>query len=473
MTTTTKTAKSYNEAMELVKEFHAKRPDCYFVYDSENYGESRKNNTIYRFFDGMGKDGYGICFAMIEIVKDGKLETVRVINTYRDTTVDIKIEIEPETTTVEAEEPVGELLKAHRAYFNWLGKGKPVYCCYDKTPELDGSEEDAEEEFTFNVMPAEDNDVDDELVDEPDIAPDVTIEVTPEGDIYATQIIGEETLITCNGKVHNVSNDRLGAHYSALPTPHFSFKVPDGKWHKFKGYEVGDPEVINILLQRADGSTVELADNFTAELAKLEAAKLEAEAKEQAAKAVYEAARAETDKHQVKIRNFLDSHASRLCNKLQALAPTERMTLITIRGTREFCRDFTDLYVDAPDYSSERRFAITYYNGRELASYDTPAQVEAVINMLKSTIKRGEKIFTFPTVEQLTVSVELEIIKARKHEVVIELCELRAALEETGADEETPQRHIDYLKDRIESLTAEYDELWDKLFALKNQKGVA
>ena len=29
------TTKSYKEAMELVKEFHATRPDCYFVYDSE------------------------------------------------------------------------------------------------------------------------------------------------------------------------------------------------------------------------------------------------------------------------------------------------------------------------------------------------------------------------------------------------------------------------------------------------------
>lgn len=92
MTITTKNAKSYKEAMELVKEFHAFRPDCYFVYNTENYSDDYK--TTKRFFNGMGQDGYGICFAMIEFVTEGKLEKVRVINTYRNIALDIEIKID-------------------------------------------------------------------------------------------------------------------------------------------------------------------------------------------------------------------------------------------------------------------------------------------------------------------------------------------------------------------------------------------
>lgn len=169
--------------------------------------------------------------------------------------------------------------------------------------------------------------------------------------------------------------------------------------------QISDTDSANL----GDSKAEPKSDDFTSKLAELEAAKADAQAKEDAAKAVYKAAADETEKRSADLQKFLDEHAARLCDKLQALAPAQRMELITVRGTREFCRDFTDLYVDAPN-SFGRRFIITYYNGRILAHYDTPAQVETVvINLLKEAIGRGDKEFTFPTVEEIKVEIKPKV----------------------------------------------------------------
>lgn len=52
-------------------------------------------------------------------------------------------------------------------------------------------------------------------------------------------------------------------------------------------------------------------------------------------------------------------------------------------------------------------------NFSTLGIYDTPAQVEKVIDLLKAAITRGDKAFTFPTVEELIDPPELPTAKPR------------------------------------------------------------
>ena len=108
------------------------------------------------------------------------------------------------------------------------------------------------------------------------------------------------------------------------------------------------------------------------------------------------------------------------------------MTLITARGTKEFCRDFRDIYIDSFNYF-DVEFVFRNWKGISLARYNTPAQVETVITMLKNTIARGEKEFTFPTVEQLNALSERKAIDARMKKIFIERGEFYDALDE--ADE--------------------------------------
>ena len=498
MTIETKTAKSYTEAMELVKEFHARRPDCYFVYDTENYGESRKNNTIYRHFEGMGKDGYGICFGMIEIIKDGKLETVRVINTCRDTAIDIKIEPETRKNVAKANEmPTTAKFEEGKTYFRiWNEEdGRPHMSYYTI------------EKRTAKTIVLKSG-ARCRIVDWSDLNNSEAVKVS-----YGTYVLAKD-VATVEAERRQAERDNWweqeyqrvaerAAELKAIEVEREEImSTPFTTADAVDAAAEAETELANAVITETGGSEDDVEETFTAnvlpaddddddelidepettpepptddfatKLTELEAAKADAQAKEEAAKAVYQAAADETKKRSADLQKFLDEHAARLCNKLQALAPAQRMELITARGTREFCRDFTNLYVDAPN-SFGRRFIITYYNGRILAHYDTPAQVETVIELLKTAIERGDKEFTFPTVEELSAPSELEIIRARRHEVCIELCEFRTALEETGADDEMSQSHIDYLKEQIQSLSAEYDKLWDKEFALKTQKGVA
>lgn len=87
MTIETKKAENAANAVAILGELNFRNVE--FVYHGENYSNDYK--IAYRHFDGINADGNGTCFALIEIVIDGKLDTVRFINTYRETAVDIKI----------------------------------------------------------------------------------------------------------------------------------------------------------------------------------------------------------------------------------------------------------------------------------------------------------------------------------------------------------------------------------------------
>ena len=64
-----------------------------------------------------------------------------------------------------------------------------------------------------------------------------------------------------------------------------------------------------------------------------------------------------------------------------------------------FLEDF-----DPDTFADTFHFAIAYFDlwiGNRLAVYDTPEQVETVIEMLKSAVERGDNVFTFPTIDEL------------------------------------------------------------------------
>ena len=87
MTIETRNAQSAKEAVEILNSLNFRQVN--FEFHGENY--SNDYEIAYRHFDGVTADGEGTCFGLIEIVIGGKLETVRFINTYRETAVDIKI----------------------------------------------------------------------------------------------------------------------------------------------------------------------------------------------------------------------------------------------------------------------------------------------------------------------------------------------------------------------------------------------
>lgn len=72
---------------------------------------------------------------------------------------------------------------------------------------------------------------------------------------------------------------------------------------------------------------------------------------------------------------------------------------------------FVGLECDWKKVPAEWRFAFKGYDGLDshwkiFARYRTPAQVEAVIRMLKAAIKRGDTEFKFPTIKQVERAAE-------------------------------------------------------------------
>ena len=341
--------------------------------------------------------------------------------------------------------------------------------------ETDGSEDDDDEVETFNVMPAEEIDSDDELIDEPEevklMTKKITISVTT--DLNAVTVDEFKEINAELDEITEGKNYRCDAEKGICATVDVNSHAAESVVNLFDEYGLNYRRFI--FTENESETVIEAddsKDDFDAQLAKLEAAKAEAQAKEDAAKAVYKAAADETEKHRAEIRNFLNEHAKRLRTKLQSINLSQKIRLFTTRGTTVSCYDFEDVYIDAPN-SFGKRFIITYYNGRLLAHYDTPAQVETVINRLKAAVERGKQDFTFPTKDELNAPPELELIDARMREIVAERDEFFTALEEAEANEEISQEHIDYLKSELKRLADEYNELWKREYALKKKEGVA
>lgn len=90
---------------------------------------------------------------------------------------------------------------------------------------------------------------------------------------------------------------------------------------------------------------------------------------------------------------------NKLTKKLSSIPMSTLLEVITQDGEQIFT------YIAGaniePRWGDIDRFAFVS-NNHDIAVYDTPEQIEDVINLIKATIERGEEKFTFPTVKGLT-----------------------------------------------------------------------
>lgn len=143
------------------------------------------------------------------------------------------------------------------------------------------------------------------------------------------------------------------------------------------------------------------ADDFEAKLAELKAKQDAAKTAELAAKKVYEEASDKYVECQEATQNFLDAHADKLTEKINTLEIESYITMIRDNGKERYdVFDTSQLNVYA--FNGFGEMFLVRYMGNVLGTYDTPAQIEVVINQLKAAIERGDREFTFPTVEELT-----------------------------------------------------------------------
>lgn len=141
-------------------------------------------------------------------------------------------------------------------------------------------------------------------------------------------------------------------------------------------------------------------DDFVAKLAELKAKQDAAKTAELAAKKVYDEASDKYEECRAATQDFLDAHAEKLTEKIKAIELESYISLVRDNG-KERCDVFRtdELYVDA--FNAFGEMFLVRYMGNKLGNYDTPAQVEAVIERLKAATERGDREFTFPTVEDL------------------------------------------------------------------------
>ena len=141
-------------------------------------------------------------------------------------------------------------------------------------------------------------------------------------------------------------------------------------------------------------------DEFHAELAKLKTAADEAYA-------TFVKAQEAHEQTKNALKNFLDDTAFKLKQKLDALPLNYTITLKKRSGTTYRVADFSEIYIGAYHLGCDVEFRFENWAGRRIVHYETPAQVENVINQLKEAIKRGDKEFTFPTVDELNITPEM------------------------------------------------------------------
>lgn len=141
-------------------------------------------------------------------------------------------------------------------------------------------------------------------------------------------------------------------------------------------------------------------DEFHAELAKLKTAADEAYA-------TFVKAQEAHEQTKNALKNFLDDTAFKLKQKLDALPLNYKITLKKTSGSTYRVSDFSEIYIGAYHLGCDVEFRFENWAGRRIVHYETPAQVENVINQLKAAIGRGDKEFTFSTVEELNITPEV------------------------------------------------------------------
>ena len=291
--------------------------------------------------------------------------------------------------------------------------------------ETDGSEDDPDDNNdVFNYLPAIEslNDVDTtQSVDEMKAAADKMglMQLNRKIADLEEQII--DNRLAANAILDELDDNATFAEQNELKRRYFEHAaindaLIDEKaiYKAAKFTRLSQIAAIKNLMSKSETATVEevktdaeLQDEFTAELAKLETEKTIAKEKEENAKVIYKIASDNYEERRAALQNFLDKHATRLNEKIATDIPCKCLKVITQKG-EQYTVDFTtDMHVDAFN-GFGKRFIIQYYHGIYFAHYDTPAQVQTVIDMLKAAIERGDNEFTFPTVDELNDTAKSE-----------------------------------------------------------------
>ena len=266
------------------------------------------------------------------------------------------------------------------------------------TNETDGSEDDLDEEF-IAVIPTDDSELDDdELIDEPDYWDEhITLPTFEEIEI------GDGYLEFTNGEWTTVGSYKYFAAIHRAWDDSLTYVVTGRVCSKEKFFE----------LMAEKGACVDnTSDDFMTELAKLKEQADCAEAEYAAAQdAVIQAYQAlaeakdvvnEADEKRSEAmrayRQFGEMKAQELFDKFitDEVTLAAGMTIHTQLGhvvAPEILRPYLSFYEDQFIISGERV---------EYGSYESPAQIEAVMTRLKNAIARGSKEFAFPTVVSLT-----------------------------------------------------------------------
>lgn len=98
------------------------------------------------------------------------------------------------------------------------------------------------------------------------------------------------------------------------------------------------------------------------------------------------------------LRAYLEEQASQLTNDLQATLDGKSLRYYYQSGSPIGLIKGEKIHIVTCSFG----FEFKKWGGKPLATYDTPAQVKAVIARIKETVERGETEFAFPTIEQLT-----------------------------------------------------------------------
>lgn len=287
-------------------------------------------------------------------------------------------------------------------------------------------ESKVDDEDVFSLLPALDelNDVEDE---ELAVKEDV---VHMYGKTFRFINIGGERVTFIDGEVHIIGSDRYDAHFNRKTGKYVAAIVDENGNFKPKTFDT--EEEFFAEMERRGACTIEPGtpepdDNFTAELAKLQAQVESARAEAEDARDAFRAAQ--------KVCNDAEQNCIAADNKAyEAEAAVEKFI-------RAKANALTKIIDNAPDIITAPRMAVTlqggevkrmkfgnlavnYLNGKflfdcdcdwqTLAEYDTPAQVETVIGELRAAIAHGSKKFTFPTFGTQVGGIfkELDAIKA-------------------------------------------------------------
>lgn len=318
-----------------------------------------------------------------------------------------------------------------------------------------------DETFTANVMPAEEDDNDDELVDEPN------------GYLYEINghsVSNAEYVKFCESIIADLTPKR--AYYWQAMQEATNDDDHDAWLHEYCDADETIQECIADIAkitskeivddksypddETPEPAAAEPVDEFTAELERLKAAYDKAtreldkadnelfKAREVAKELERKAIAAEDVRFKAKCAylNFLSDKAEELTAELitPEIFHSDAMVIIKQSGQELKLSTLFALRISNHGKGWEIAKGMVLF-GR----YDTPAQVEQVIAMLKAAIERGDTEFTFPTIEQLNtpkippVKADIRDSLARAMEIALlktqDFCRehnLKAAQDELG-----------------------------------------